>query len=74
MTVDPRALAELLEESQDLQADAMRPTRAQTHPPGHFEPQQMAQCRLRLTDDTKISGTHVHATRLIASREISAFS
>ena len=26
MTVDPRALAELLEESQDLQADAMRPT------------------------------------------------
>lgn len=28
MTVDPRALSELLEESQDLQADAMRPTRA----------------------------------------------
>ena len=28
MTVDPRALAELLEESQDLQADAMRPTHA----------------------------------------------
>jgi hypothetical protein len=28
MTVDPRALAELLEESQDLQADAMRPTGA----------------------------------------------
>jgi Ferritin-like domain len=28
MTVDPRALTELLEESQDLQADAMRPTRA----------------------------------------------
>jgi uncharacterized protein YbjQ (UPF0145 family) len=28
MTDDPRALAELLEESQDLQADAMRPTRA----------------------------------------------
>ncbi len=27
MTADPRALAELLEESQDLQADAMRPTR-----------------------------------------------
>jgi hypothetical protein len=26
MTADPRALAELLEESQDLQADAMRPT------------------------------------------------
>jgi uncharacterized protein YbjQ (UPF0145 family) len=26
MTVDPRALAEMLEESQDLQADAMRPT------------------------------------------------
>jgi Ferritin-like domain len=26
MTVDPRALAELLEESQDLQADALRPT------------------------------------------------
>jgi hypothetical protein len=28
MTVDPRALAELLEESQDLQADALRPTHA----------------------------------------------
>jgi hypothetical protein len=28
MTADPRALAELLEESQDLQADAMRPTHA----------------------------------------------
>jgi hypothetical protein len=28
MTVDPRALAELLEESQDLQADVMRPTHA----------------------------------------------
>jgi uncharacterized protein YbjQ (UPF0145 family) len=28
MTADPRALAELLEESQDLHADAMRPTRA----------------------------------------------
>ena len=28
MTVDPRALAELLEESQDLQADAVRPTHA----------------------------------------------
>jgi hypothetical protein len=27
MTADPRALAELLEESQDLQADALRPTR-----------------------------------------------
>ncbi|MFZ1063796.1 MAG: ferritin-like domain-containing protein [Acidimicrobiales bacterium] len=27
MTVDPRALNELLEESQDLQADALRPTR-----------------------------------------------
>jgi hypothetical protein len=27
MTPDPRALAELLEESQDLQADALRPTR-----------------------------------------------
>ena len=26
MTADPRALTELLEESQDLQADAMRPT------------------------------------------------
>ena len=26
MTADPRALAELLEESQDLQADALRPT------------------------------------------------
>jgi len=26
MNVDQRALAELLEESQDLQADAMRPT------------------------------------------------
>jgi hypothetical protein len=26
MNVDPRALTELLEESQDLQADAMRPT------------------------------------------------
>jgi uncharacterized protein YbjQ (UPF0145 family) len=28
MTADPRALAELLEESQDLQADALRPTHA----------------------------------------------
>jgi hypothetical protein len=28
MTVDPRALAELLEESQDLQEDALRPTHA----------------------------------------------
>ena len=28
MTVDPRALSELLEESQDLQADALRPTHA----------------------------------------------
>jgi hypothetical protein len=28
MTADPRALAELLEESQDLQADALRPTQA----------------------------------------------
>ncbi len=28
MTADPRALSELLEESQDLQADAMRPTHA----------------------------------------------
>jgi len=28
MNVDPRALTELLEESQDLQADALRPTRA----------------------------------------------
>ena len=28
MTVDPRALAEMLEESQDLQADALRPTHA----------------------------------------------
>jgi hypothetical protein len=28
MTADPRALTELLEESQDLQADAMRPTHA----------------------------------------------
>ncbi len=27
MTADPRALAELLEESQDLQADSLRPTR-----------------------------------------------
>ena len=27
MTADPRALAELLEESQDMQADALRPTR-----------------------------------------------
>ena len=27
MTGDPRALSELLEESQDLQADALRPTR-----------------------------------------------
>ena len=26
MTADPRALTELLEESQDLQADALRPT------------------------------------------------
>ena len=26
MTADPRALSELLEESQDLQADALRPT------------------------------------------------
>ena len=26
MTADPRALAELLEQSQDLQADALRPT------------------------------------------------
>jgi hypothetical protein len=31
MTADPRALAELLEESQDLQADAMRPTHAALH-------------------------------------------
>ncbi len=28
MTADPRALSELLDESQDLQADALRPTRA----------------------------------------------
>ena len=28
MTADPRALAELLEESQDMQADALRPTQA----------------------------------------------
>ena len=26
MTADPRALSELLEESQDLQADSLRPT------------------------------------------------
>jgi len=52
MTADPRALAELLEESQDLQADAMRPT--------HKALDELVERRHSSQDDDTISNQRFH--------------
>jgi hypothetical protein len=56
MTADPRALAELLEESQDLQADAMRPTRAALD--------ELVELHHSSTDDDTASNVAFHEEQL----------